>query len=59
MTTEAEKQRELPVKGCQISQTAQAVPYQGWQQGTTIAISPLHPEESGALWKFEASQVVR
>ena len=43
MTTEAEKQREPNVKGCQISPTAQAVPYQGWQQGATIAISPPTP----------------
>ena len=49
MTTGAKKQRELPVKGCQISPTAQAVPYKGWQQGATIAISPLPPERSGAL----------
>ena len=56
-TTEAEKQREPLVKGCQISPTAQAVPYQGWQQGATIAISPLPPEGSGALWMLEASVV--
>ena len=35
-------------QGCQIEPTAQAVPHKGWQQGATIAISPLHPEWSGA-----------
>ena len=44
--------RRLPVKGCQIRPTAQAVPYKGWQQGATIAISPLLFEGSGALWKI-------
>ena len=57
MTTEAEKLRGLPVKDCQINPTAQAVPCQGWKQGAAIAIYPLTPEGSGALWKFEASVV--
>ena len=43
MTTEAEKQRELPVKGCQISPTAQAVPNQRWQQGSDHCHLPSTP----------------
>ena len=52
-TTEAKKQRELSVKGCQISPTAQAA-VAGVATRGAIAISPLPPEVSGALGKFEA-----